>query len=107
MASKRNSSKPVIPQACLHILELVEGLPPAIRKLLLPRDYEGMKRYERRLERLRIRERTRNSVMKLQRRFDLPLRPNARLPEVVATVRVRLLKEEQGPDLQPPSPEEY
>lgn len=102
MASKRDTSKPAVSQASLHILELVKVLPPAIRELLLPSDFDGFKRYEQRLERLRIRERTRDSVMNLQRRFNLPLRPNAPLSEVVATVRVKLLREEHGSGWQPP-----
>lgn len=102
VADKKRASESRKPQAAspssARIVKLYKLLPPSLQALLLPLRYEELKTYEERCDELQEREQERDSVMKLQRQFDLPLRPNMPVSEAVALARIKLLREQRGDD---------
>lgn len=70
------------------ILKYLESIPENLRELFLPEKPEELPRFARSIHELRTRETERDYILGLQKKYSLPLRPNATMNETMKLVRL-------------------
>lgn len=75
-------------KSCHNIKGMLEAVPRECQFLFVPESIEDLQLMETRAARLKDQENRRNEVMYLQRKNDLPLRPNTSLRELKTTIRI-------------------
>ncbi len=75
-------------KSCHKIKGMLEAVPRDCQFLFVPHSVEELKTMETRAARLRDLENCRNEVMYLQRKNDLPIRPNWSLRETKIIARI-------------------
>lgn len=70
------------------ISKYLESIPENLWDMFLPATAAELPRFARSLHELRARETEREYIVGLQKKYDLPLRPNATMNETMKLVRV-------------------
>jgi len=74
------------------VQKMVKAIPEDLRDLFIPKTEDELIQLEYQLVRLGKKEDIRTQVMRLQRKFGLPLRPNMSLKDVGVRIRIELLR---------------
>ena len=74
------------------VQKMVEDIPEDLRDLFIPKTEDELLQLECQLVRLGKKEDIRTQVMRLQKKFNLPLRPNMSLKDVGVRIRIELLR---------------
>jgi len=74
------------------VVKFLEKLPRSIRDLFTPKTEDELFELESRIIKFAVRQRERDKVMDLQKEFNLPLRPNQSLKEVLIKIKILSLK---------------
>jgi hypothetical protein len=76
--------------AAFHILKMFEGLPEELITIFVPDDKDALAQLEINIIQWLIKVKERERIMKLQKQYGLPLRPNQSLRDV--TIRLKILE---------------
>jgi hypothetical protein len=87
------SPRTPVKSAELLLEHYLRRIPSSLRDLLVPRTRRERYRFAKAIKALRIREEERNYVRELQKKFDLPLRPNETVKETMIRVRLRRFRD--------------
>lgn len=83
-----------------EIKQYAESLPRQLWEFFLPQDVSGFVEFSARIKALRIREKERDYIIELRKKYDLPFRPNASIEETIKRVRLirwqRKMRSEYG-----------
>lgn len=80
-----------------YLREYIQKIPSNCWPLLLPGSACDFKELEDAIRECRAEEEIRNSVMSVQMRFGLPLRPNLSVRETLLRLRIQKLKKRHRP----------
>jgi len=83
------SAKFDMSKAALRVVKMLDGIPKDLVDLFTPNTDDELDQLEINVVRWWPRSQEREKVMRLQKRYDLPLKPNQSLRDV--TIRIRIL----------------
>lgn len=89
MAKDKDNKQVYKGSAAFHVVKMLEGIPKDLIDLFAPSNEDELAQLEINIVRWLARSQERAKVMQLQKRFDLPLRPNQSLRDV--TIRLKIL----------------
>ncbi len=89
------------------LLKYLTGISKDIWDLLLPENIEDYQEFADDIESCRATEEIRNHIMKVQNRFNLPLRPNSSVKETIQLVRVETIKKKKSQFEDTPPEDDY
>lgn len=76
-----------------ELKKYLDGLPEDIWDILIPSDEKDYKAFMSEIKYCRANEETKTHIMRIQRQFDLPLRPNETIRKTVKKVRIKVLRD--------------
>ena len=79
-----------------HIIKMAEGIPDDLLDIFIPHDADGLVQLELNIVRWLARSADREKVIRLQRRENLPLRPNQSLRDVSIRLKILELKKKRN-----------
>lgn len=82
--------------AAFHVVKMLEGIPEDLVDLFMPNDEDALAQLEMNIVNWSVKIKARAEVIRLQKRYELPLRPNQSLRDV--TIRLKILKLKKNDD---------
>lgn len=92
MKDSKKSTEKFTYERAVYVLKMLEGIPEDIKKIFIPDGEDELLELELNTTNFRAREKEREKVMQLQKQYNLPLRPNQMLREVMIRIRIMQLR---------------